>query len=334
MTKPSRRDKLASFTKGLGETLDSFEVVEKAHHTPKTAPGHLLAFRAEAVAYEARIAELEKQLANVPSLKILVALIDPNPWQPRKTITPEDIAGLAANIAEIGQIQPIIVRRIAISETEVRYQLIAGERRWRAHQAIPLDMIDAVIIEVTDEQMAVMALAENINREDLSDYEIGNAIVRAEKDFPNRKHMAEAIGIPRRLMYRYLSFQALPQFILDDLNRAPGLLGGHAAEAVVALVKTNGEKAVEALTIVWPKVVAGAVDQGKIATEAAALLAEKTPSARTERDIRKLFVNTTQAGSITRDHSTLTVKIKTELLSKEKEEALRKFVQELLLKPS
>jgi ParB family chromosome partitioning protein len=206
--------------------------------------------------------------------------------------------------------------------------LIAGERRLRAHKQIGRTEIKAIISDAADEELAVMALAENLDRADLADYEISKAIKRAESEFPSRKHMAQAIGIGRSELYRYLSFQSLPDMIKNDLEINPKLLGSHAAEKIVSFIREGGEGAVTAISSVWLKVKNGHLDQSKITSAAETLIAGKT--ARTDRDIRKLFVNKLQAGSITRDQNAITVKIKTALLTDEKENRLREFVQQLI----
>ncbi|TRZ68834.1 MAG: ParB/RepB/Spo0J family partition protein, partial [Rhodocyclaceae bacterium] len=150
--------------------------------------------------YEDRIAALEEDLADAKRTDIPIELIAPNPWQPRTFFDPNEIADLAASIAEVGLVQPIIVRRVQPLDTEssdksvqsldTSYQLIAGERRLRAHKELGRPTIKAIVTKAADDEMAMMALAENLDRADLAEYEISKAIRRAEKEFPNRKHMA------------------------------------------------------------------------------------------------------------------------------------------------
>jgi ParB family chromosome partitioning protein len=324
----SKQDKLKKLSAGLGESLD--KLARPVSARAKTAPGQLMSFRNEMETYEDRIAALEAELADAKRTEIPVGIIDPNPWQPRTYFDPQEIAELAASIAEVGLIQPIIVRRVQSLDTP-RYQLIAGERRLRAHKELGHSEIKAIILDAADDELAVMALAENLDRADLADYEISKAIRRAEKEFPNRKHMAKAIGIERSDLYRFLAFESLPEFIKVDLESNPRLLGRVAAGQVASLIKARGVQVMDALAIIWKKVKEGNLNEGKLASSVEALLAGK--AARTDRDIRKLFVNKVQAGSITRDQNAITVKIKTVLLSDEKEIRLREFVQQLLLEP-
>lgn len=317
-------NKFDILSEGLGASLDKLD--GSAAPRPKTAPGQLMTFRNEMGAYEDRIAALEEELADAKRTEIPLDLIDPNPWQPRTFFDPQEISDLAASIAEVGLIQPVIVRRVPTLDT--RYQLIAGERRLRAHKELGRTEIKAIILDAADEELAVMALAENLDRADLADYEISKAIRRAEKEFPDRKQMAKAIGIGRSDLYRYLAFQSLPEIIKTDLEINPRLLGRFVAEQIVSFIKEHGMTATDALSVVWPKVKGGHLDQTKLVSAAEASFNGK--ATRTDRDIRKLFVNTVQAGSITRDQNAFTVKIKTVLLTDEKEARLREFVQHLL----
>ena len=150
---------------------------------------------------------------------IAVDEIEPNPWQPRRVFKEDDIRKLADSIADVGLIQPIAVRRVQNLDTG--FELVAGERRLRAHRLLAAMEIKAVIIEVADEDMAAMALAENIDREDLSAYEIAIAIQNAEGAFPNRKELAKSLGMQRSDLYRYMAFFQLPQFIREDLDANP-----------------------------------------------------------------------------------------------------------------
>lgn len=334
----SKKDKLSSITAGLGEALD--KMVPSAQETkPRTAPGQLIAFRNEMATYEDRIADLEADLADAKRTEIAIELIDPNPWQPRTFFDPKEIADLAASIAEVGLIQPVIVRRVQTLDTEpkrggvqsldTRYQLVAGERRLRAHREIGRGTIKAIVIDAADDELAVMALAENLDRADLADYEISKAIRRAEKEFPNRKHMAKAIGIERSDLYRYLAFDSLPEFIKGDLDSTPQLLSRFAAEQVASIIKVRGTQAIEVLTDLWKRVKEGNLDQTKLADSVNSALT-RGHTVRTDRDIKKLFVGKEQAGSITRDASSLTIKIKSAVLRAEQETRLREFVEALL----
>jgi ParB family chromosome partitioning protein len=345
----NKKEKFASITAGLGEVLDRIEP-RATESAPRTAPGQLMAFRNEMVAYEVKIAALETKVKDLETTAIPVAEISPNPWQPRRVFDEAEIQKLAGSIAEVGLIQPVIVRSVSNADTlsgsesvsnadtlsgekivgipDTRYQIVAGERRWRAHKTLGYIDIKAIVIQVTDEEMAALALAENFDREDLTAYEIGVAIKNAESAYPNRKSLAGALGINRTDLYKYLSFFQLPAFIIDDLELRPGLLGRHAAEDISAIIKKHGDRATQSLRQLWPRVISGELDQGKIAAliEAAVTRGDKIP---VQRDIRKLFVGKEQAGSITRDAGKLKIEIKVAALTTEKETELRSFVERM-----
>ncbi len=177
-----------------------------------------------------------------------VDLIEPNPYQPRTRYSEESLAKLVQSIQEKGLIQPIIVKK-----TETGYQLIAGERRWRAYRILKKPQIEAILKTIDGRNQAIYALAENIAREDLSDYEIGKAIRSIENDFPNKTNLAEAIGINRTDMYRYLAFDSLPEFILNDLNHDPTLLSRTAATQIKKILvdHPNSSFVLSALETAW-----------------------------------------------------------------------------------
>lgn len=104
------------------------------------------------------------------AIEILISRISPNPYQPRKRFSPEDLASLRASIATHGVLQPILV-----SETATGYLLVAGERRLRAAQAAGLDRIPAVIRQLVDRDQLELALVENLQRADLDPIETADA---------------------------------------------------------------------------------------------------------------------------------------------------------------
>lgn len=334
------KDKLMAKSAGVKEQVDaemSKTVTDKSGH-PRTAIGHAGAFQVAMGQSEARIKELEARVADLERTSIPITAIQPNPWQPRLEFKEAELNELAASIAEIGLIQPVILRRVPNPDTlpdkssvpnPDTYQIVAGERRWRAHSILGLTEIKAIVAEVSDDEMIAVALAENFDRQDLTAYEMAVAIKYASDRASSKKDLAKSLGIARSELYRYLSFFSLPDFVLDDLKKSPGILGRDAAEAIVSVIKNHGEPATYALAELWPHVLSGALDQGKIAPSFEAAIT-KGAVVRTDRDIRKLFVNKEHAGSITRDSNSLTIKIKTVVLVPEKESRLRDYVERLL----
>ncbi|MEX3790827.1 ParB/RepB/Spo0J family partition protein [Paraburkholderia sp. BR14374] len=287
--------------------------------SPRTAPGMAGAL-AQA---QQRIVELEK--AGTAS-DVAVADIVPNPWQPRKVFNEAKMAQLAESIREAGLVQPIVVRRAAPG-----HQIVAGERRWRAHKMIGKETIKAVIIDLSDEEMAMLALVENVVRDDLSDYEIARSIRSTEKEFPNRKRMAEGLGISRSELYRFLAFSDLPDFVVKDLDIQPRLLGASAAEGLVSVLRDQNPKTVEVAREVWARVVAGELDQSKLARTIKQAIQSGDNGSRSvsDRSIEKIFAGKNQAGSITKDAVGFTVKIRAGMLTDEKERQIRMLIAEL-----
>ena len=118
--------------------------------------------------------------------QIRIADIDPNPVQPRRVFDPERLQELAKSIQANGIIQPIVVR-----PSGGRYQLVAGERRWRAAHIAGLDMVPAVIRDIPDDRLLEITLVENIQREDLNPIETALAFDRLAREL-NLSH--EEIG--------------------------------------------------------------------------------------------------------------------------------------------
>src|SRR5882724_6021667 len=111
--------------------------------------------------------------------QIPVELIQPNPYQPRRTFNADRLNDLAASIRASGVVQPILVRPSAGD----RFELVAGERRWRASKAAGLATIPAVVQEVANDQLLEIALIENIQREDLNPIETAQAFEQLAHDF-------------------------------------------------------------------------------------------------------------------------------------------------------
>jgi ParB family chromosome partitioning protein len=292
--------------------------VTRVNGKPKTGPGMAAALAAANV----RIQELETRGAQSV---LPVSEIVPNPWQPRRVFSEAKLSELAESIRESGLLQPIVVRRV-----ESGYQIVAGERRWRAHKLVGLEEIKSLVVDCTDQDMAVLALVENVSRDDLSDYEISVSIRRTEKEFPNRKRLAEALGMSRRGLYRFIAFSNLPAFMTADLDINPALIGGNAADAITTVLKKHGENGITAARELWPDVVSGGLDQSKFAPAIAAFVGRRASgtSAR-ERSIEKFFAGNTHAGSITKDVNSFTVKIKTGVLSDAQETRIRQVISEL-----
>jgi ParB family chromosome partitioning protein len=149
-------------------------------------------------------------------MKLATASIIPNRDQPRKRFSPEAMAELAASIKENGLVQPITVRPLP----DERYQIIAGERRWRAHQLAGLDTIDANIVEVTDGERDILAIIENLQRADITPLEEGRAFQRILDTGVTAEELAHRLGLkqPWRITDRTSLLRLNPPY-LDLLEK-------------------------------------------------------------------------------------------------------------------
>ena len=157
-------------------------------------------------------------------LRIPVDLIEPNPFQPRMSFDQEALEELANSIRTLGLIQPITVRRISDS----RYQIISGERRFRASRMAGMDMVPAYIRDANDQGMLEMAIVENIQRENLDPIEVAMSYQRLiEECSLTQEQMAIRVGKKRASVTNFLRLLKLPAKIQHDLK--VGLLSvGHA----------------------------------------------------------------------------------------------------------
>jgi len=140
--------------------------------------------------------------------EIPVDLIQRGRYQPRRDMDPAGLQELADSIRQQGVMQPVVVRPIA----EGRYELIAGERRWRATQLAELDRIPAIIRDVPDEAAIAMALIENIQRENLNPIEEAFALQRLQDEFElTQAQVAEAVGKSRTTITNLLRLISLTE---------------------------------------------------------------------------------------------------------------------------
>lgn len=185
---------------------------------------------------------------------VAVGSIRPLPGQPRRHFDENAIAELADSIAARGLLQPIIVRRASDGQG---YQLVAGERRWRAAQRAGLHQIPALVRELDDAATYEIALVENIQRQDLNAIEEASAYRRLIEDFGhNQEAMAKLVGKSRSHVANLMRLLDLPagvQAMVGDgslaMGHARALIGAEDAEAIARRVAKDGlsVRTVEAL---------------------------------------------------------------------------------------
>lgn len=146
-------------------------------------------------------------------LYISVARIAPNPRQPRKSVREDELTGLAASIREQGVLQPLVVRRRGDD-----YELIIGERRWRACQLAGLDEVPAVVLDATDRGVLEMALVENVQRADLNPIELASAFkMLIETEGMTQEEVGRRVGLDRSSIANHLRVLELDAEAQQDL---------------------------------------------------------------------------------------------------------------------
>ena len=162
-------------------------------------------------------------------LSIPLDKISRNKYQPRKNFSQDSIASLGATIKESGQKVPIIVRK-----SDDGYELIAGERRWRAMQAIREDVIQAIVIEATDQESALIAIIENVQREQLNVIEEAEALEKLHNEHQmTHDDIAKFTGKSRPHVTNIIRLNDLTEYIKSKLIE--GLIEMGHARAVLSL---------------------------------------------------------------------------------------------------
>jgi ParB family transcriptional regulator, chromosome partitioning protein len=185
--------------------------------------------------------DVEKKALGI--IELALDKIVPNEYQPRKVFNDDKLQELAASIKEQGVLQPIIVHRSGSG-----YQLIAGERRWRASRLAGLTTIPALIKEATKRELLEMALIENIQREDLNPLEAAEAYKRLQDEFKlTQEDLAKRVGKERSTVTNFLRLLSLPKEVKQDLA-AGALTMGHA-KALLSLDRARDQFQVAALIV-------------------------------------------------------------------------------------
>ena len=171
-------------------------------------------------------------------LDLPVDLVQRGKYQPRRDMNPESLKELADSIVAQGVMQPIVVRPIS----DKRYEIVAGERRWRAAQMAGLESIPAVVRDVSDREAIAMALIENIQREDLNPIEEAASLQRLQMEFElTQQEVATAVGKSRSTVANLLRLMTLQQDVQRlvehgdlEMGHARALLGLEGADQSAA----------------------------------------------------------------------------------------------------
>ena len=176
-----------------------------------------------------------------------ITQIRPGRYQPRRVMGEDELRELAESIRAQGLIQPVIVRELGLSD----YELIAGERRWRACQLAGLSEIPAVIKAVNDEAALAMGIIENIQRADLNPVEEAQGYKRLVDEFGlTHENLAQAVGKSRSAISNSLRLLSLPEQIQQHINQ--GLLEmGHARALITLPVLAQLQLAEAAIREAW-----------------------------------------------------------------------------------
>lgn len=188
----------------------------------------------------ASVSAMQEEAAKVDTRELQhlpLDLIQRGKYQPRRDMDPQALEELAQSIKNHGVMQPIVVRPVSGG----RFEIIAGERRWRASQQAGLEKVPALVREVPDEAAIAMALIENIQREDLNPIEEAVALQRLQQEFQlTQQQVADAVGKSRVTISNLLRLIALPEEIKTLLSHGD-LEMGHAR----ALLGLPAERQIE-----------------------------------------------------------------------------------------
>ena len=201
----------------------------------------------------------EDKYQNIP-----IEFIEPNPFQPRKNFEEHKLLQLAESIKRHGLLQPIVVR-VSPSDHK-KFQIVAGERRWRACKILKMESIPAIVLELSDEDLLLVALIENLQREDLNPIEEAEALYNAQKILNiTHEELAKRIGKSRSAVTNMIRLLKLDEEIKDAVREGkitPGqarpLLAVEDKDARlflfdIILKKNLSSRKIEELVAFWKK---------------------------------------------------------------------------------
>ena len=185
----------------------------------------------------------ENTTSQTTPIKVRLSEIEPNKDQPRKQFDPDALDDLADSIRRYGLLQPLTVRPM-----QVGYQLVAGERRWRASRIAGLTEVPVIIRDLTDEETAEIALVENLQREDLNPVEEAAGYKALMKDFGlTQDDVAERVGKSRSAVANAVRLLGLPEEILELVEKGK-ISAGHGRALLAFKDKEEQQKAARIAT--------------------------------------------------------------------------------------
>ncbi|NLG26599.1 MAG: ParB/RepB/Spo0J family partition protein [Chloroflexi bacterium] len=215
--------------------------------------------------------------------RVSLDAITPNPHQPRSVFDPEALQELADSIREVGLIQPLIVQQVSTGEgTPPRYQLITGERRWRASRLAGLQHIDVIVKDATPQETLELALVENIQRADLNPLEEAVAYQQLADEFGlTQERIAERVGRSRVSITNTLRLLRLPERIKTALMQGE-ISEGHAR--TLLMLDDEEEQLLALKTVVKRQLSVRQTEELVRRLEAATGVGERTPSRSPESE--------------------------------------------------
>ncbi|WP_171011884.1 ParB/RepB/Spo0J family partition protein [Pseudomonas sp. 2FE] len=211
-----------------------------------------------------------------------VAMIKVSPYQPRITFDEVAIEDLANSIQSLGLIKPILVRPLK----DGWFELIGGERRWRAHKLAGIKVIQSMIREVDDDTARILAITDNEGQEQLTEYERGKsyAHILESRAEPSLRSLARRLGVNVSIVSRCLLLLQLPASVLDILDVTPGLIGGKTAKIFIDYAKDHSHLVLNAVVAMRDSLITQEQALRMIAKE----IEQKEASAKTQVQDRTL----------------------------------------------
>ena len=223
--------------KGLGRGLDALLGAKKEVDSATTATPVTVTATTE----EPSVTQMppkDGELRHIP-----IEFLQRGKYQPRRDMSPEALEDLANSIRKQGVMQPIVIRPVG----EQKYEIIAGERRWRASQLAGLDKVPVIVKDVADDAAIAMALIENIQREDLNPIEEAIALQRLQQEFElTQQEVADAVGKSRTTVTNLLRLMSLKEDVRKMLEHGD-IEMGHA-RAILGL--PENQQSMAAKTVV------------------------------------------------------------------------------------